>query len=209
VRSGGAISGALKRLLDVAVSAAGLLALWPIMAAIALLVRLTMGRPVLFRHTRPGLNEKPFKLYKFRTMTAESGPDGELLPDGERLTRVGRLLRRWSLDELPQLWNVLRGDMSLVGPRPLLMEYLELYTPEQRRRHEVKPGITGWAQVNGRNLVNWELKLELDVWYADNWSPWLDLSILAKTLWLVLTGRGIGGEGGTRFMGSKRPGGHP
>jgi lipopolysaccharide/colanic/teichoic acid biosynthesis glycosyltransferase len=187
----------LKRLLDAAASAAGLAALAPVMSMVALAVFLRMGRPVLFRQARPGLDGKPFMFYKFRTMTGARDPDGRPLPDGARLTALGRWLRRWSLDELPQLWNVLRGDMSLVGPRPLLTEYLDRYTPEQRRRHEVRPGITGWAQVNGRNAITWEEKFEHDVWYVDNWSVWVDLRILLATLLKVLRREGISQMGST------------
>ncbi len=151
-----------------------------------------MGAPVLFRQTRPGLRGKPFIMYKFRTMTDERDPQGNLLPDEQRLTRLGRFLRSTSLDELPELINVLKGDMSLVGPRPLLMKYLDRYTPEQFRRHEVKPGITGWAQVNGRNALTWEEKFKLDVWYVDNWNLWLDFKILLMTLVKVFRREGIG-----------------
>jgi lipopolysaccharide/colanic/teichoic acid biosynthesis glycosyltransferase len=150
-----------------------------------------MGRPVLFRQRRPGLRGRPFLILKFRTMTPDRGTEGELLPDRERLTPLGRWLRRWSLDELPELWNVLRGDMSLVGPRPLLMDYLERYTPEQAQRHQVRPGITGWAQVRGRNALNWEEKLRHDLWYVDNMSPAVDLKILAATVRTVVRGEGI------------------
>ena len=189
------MSRTIKRLIDLALAGVALFVLSPVILFGVLLVRVFMGCPVFFCQVRPGVNEKPFKLYKFRTMTEKRGPGGELLPDDERLTRVGRFLRRWSLDELPQLWNVLKGDMSLVGPRPLLMEYLELYTPEQRRRHELRPGITGWAQVEGRNLVNWERRFKLDVWYVDNWTLWVDLGILWRTFWMAILGKGIGGKG--------------
>lgn len=161
------------------------------MLGVAIAVWAAMGRPVLFRQKRIGLHEREFELLKFRTMTEERGADGKLLPDAKRLTRLGRFLRRWSLDELPQLWNVLKGEMSLVGPRPLPPEYLPRYTAFQRRRHEVKPGITGWVQVNGRNALTWEEKFELDVWYVEHHSLWLDLKILARTAWQVVTGRGI------------------
>ncbi|MDT0636358.1 sugar transferase [Spectribacter hydrogenoxidans] len=174
-----------------------------LMIAIGLLAR--HGRPMLFAQIRPGLHGQPFRMLKFRTMNDERGADGELLPDADRLTRFGAFLRSTSLDELPELWNVLRGDMSLVGPRPLLMEYLPLYTPEQARRHEVRPGITGWAQVNGRNALSWEEKFALDVWYVDNQSFWLDLKILWLTLWRVLKRDGISAEGEAtmpRFTGS-------
>lgn len=188
-------TGWTKRLLDVAVSAGLLLVLAPLWAAIAVLVRAKLGWPVMFRQTRPGLGGEPFELVKFRTMTHATDPEGRLLPDVQRLTRFSRALRRWSLDELPTLWNVLRGDMSLVGPRPLLMEYLGRYTPEQARRHEVRPGITGWAQVKGRNALTWEEKFHLDVWYVDNRSLGLDLRILWCTVVEVLRGKGISAEG--------------
>ncbi len=185
----------MKRCIDVIGSLVGLLLLSPVMAAAAVLVLIRMGKPVLFRQVRPGLNEKPFTLCKFRTMADTRGPDGELLPDGERLTPLGRAFRRWSVDELPQLWNVLKGDMSLVGPRPLLMAYLPRYSSEQRRRHLVKPGITGWAQVNGRNAITWEQKFDFDVWYVDNASLWLDTRILVLTLLLVIGGLGVSAKG--------------
>ena len=154
-----------------------------------------MGRPVFFRQIRPGYRTKPFTLYKFRTMREAYDADGTPRPDAERLTRLGRLLRHTSLDELPQLWNVLRGDLSLVGPRPLLMQYLPLYTPEQARRHDVRPGITGWAQVNGRNAIGWEQKFDLDTWYVDHWTLGLDIKILAMTVIKVLNMEGISGKG--------------
>ena len=180
---------------DIVVSAVALTVLAPVMGLIALLVWRTMGRPVLFRHVRPGLHGKPFVMYKFRTMRDLRDAEGNLLPDEARLTPFGRWLRTTSLDELPELVNVLRGEMSLVGPRPLLMEYLERYTPEQARRHEVKPGITGWAQIHGRNNLSWEERLRLDVWYVDHWSLWLDLKILWRTLWMVLRREGISAQG--------------
>jgi sugar transferase EpsL len=189
------ISGALKRGLDVAVSALGLVLLSPVLGAVSVLVWLAIGRPILFRQQRPGYKNVPFFALKFRSMTDQCDEQGQLLPDGERITRLGAFLRRSSLDELVQLWNVLRGDMSLVGPRPLLMHYLDRYTPEQARRHSVLPGITGWAQVNGRNDLPWEQKLALDVWYVDHWSLWLDLRILGLTVWKVLKGEGIAAEG--------------
>jgi len=176
------------------------------MVIIALLVRGTMGTPVLFRQLRPGLKGRPFELLKFRTMTNEFDEKENLLQDKVRLTRTGRLIRQFSLDELPQLINVLRGDMSLVGPRPLLMEYLPLYSPEQARRHEVRPGITGWAQVNGRNELTWEARFELDVWYVKHRTLWLDLKILGLTLLRVLRAQGINEPGAatmTRFTGSR------
>ena len=176
-------------------AATGLLLCAPILAVIALLVRLKLGSTVLFRQQRPGLHGKPFTLYKFRTMTNARDADGNLLPDAERLTNFGRFLRRTSLDELPELINVLKGDMSLVGPRPLLIQYLQRYTPEQARRHETRPGITGWAQINGRNALSWEEKFHLDVWYVDNVSLWLDLKILFLTVWKVLRREGISQTG--------------
>lgn len=180
-----------KRVFDVVSSALGILLLSPVLLAIAVAVRVVMGRPVLFRQVRPGFRGKPFTLYKFRTMRDVRDQDGNLLPDEDRLPPFGRFLRSTSLDELPELFNVLKGDMSLVGPRPLLMEYLDRYTPEQARRHEVKPGITGWAQVNGRNSLSWEDKFRLDVWYVDHCSLWLDFKILCITLVKVLKREGI------------------
>jgi sugar transferase EpsL len=185
----------LKRAFDVAVSLVLLIVLSPVMALTALLVRVRLGRPVLFRQVRPGLNEKPFVLYKFRTMADLRDESGNPLPDAERLTPFGRRLRALSLDELPQLFNVLKGDLSLVGPRPLLMEYLPLYTEEQRQRHLVRPGITGWAQVNGRNAVSWEERFAMDVWYVRNRSMLLDLKILWLTLLRVLRPVGINQPG--------------
>ena len=196
----------VKRAFDLALTLAGGVVLVPVCLVLALLVRRRLGTPVLFRQDRPGLHGEVFTLYKFRTMTDERGSDGELLPDAERLTPFGRFLRSTSLDELPELWNVLWGDMSLVGPRPLLVEYLELYTPEQARRHEVRPGITGWAQVNGRNDMSWGDKLALDVWYVDHRSLWLDLRILARTLRVAVTRQGVSRSGhatAPRFTGSR------
>jgi lipopolysaccharide/colanic/teichoic acid biosynthesis glycosyltransferase len=190
----------VKRALDVSIAAVGLVVCAPVLGAVAIAVRVTMGRPVLFRQQRPGLHGIPFALVKFRTMR-----DGDEA-DGERLTRLGRFLRACSLDELPELWNVLRGDMSLVGPRPLLMRYLDRYTREQARRHLVRPGITGWAQVHGRNAVGWDDRLALDAWYVDHWSPALDLRILARTLAIVVARRGIQAEGSDtmpEFQGSE------
>ncbi|MEW5942682.1 MAG: sugar transferase [Pseudomonadota bacterium] len=185
----------MKRIFDVFV-ACGLLALCtPVMLLIAIAVRIAMGSPVLLRQMRPGLGGRPFAFIKFRSMTNARDASGELLPDELRITRFGAWLRRSSLDELPQLFNVLRGDISIVGPRPLLMEYLPLYNDEQRRRHDVRPGITGWAQVNGRNAISWEEKFKLDVWYVDNQSFWLDLKILFLTLKKVLKREGINAEG--------------
>jgi lipopolysaccharide/colanic/teichoic acid biosynthesis glycosyltransferase len=185
----------VKRLLDVLVSALGLLILALPLAVLVWLVRRKLGSPVLFRQVRPGIHCQPFEMVKFRTMTDERGPDGALLPDAQRLTSFGRFLRASSLDELPELWNVLKGEMSLVGPRPLLMEYLPLYTPEQARRHEVRPGITGWAQVNGRNAISWADKFALDVWYVDHRSLWLDVQILWRTVRKVLVRDGISAPG--------------
>ena len=185
----------IKRLIDLVTASIVLILLAPVMALVAGAIRLMMGRPVFFRQIRPGYRAKPFVLYKFRTMREAYDADGTPRPDAERLTRLGRLLRRTSLDELPQLWNVLRGDLSLVGPRPLLMQYLPLYTPEQARRHEVKPGITGWAQVNGRNAIGWEQKFDLDTWYVDHWTLGLDIKILAMTVLKVLNMEGISGKG--------------
>jgi sugar transferase EpsL len=185
----------LKRVFDIVVSAVALTVLAPVMGLIALLVWRTMGRPVLFRQARPGLHGKPFVMYKFRTMRDLRDAEGNLLPDEARLTPFGRWLRTTSLDELPELVNVLRGEMSLVGPRPLLMEYLDRYTPEQARRHEVKPGITGWAQIHGRNNLSWDERFKLDVWYVDNWSLSLDVKILWRTLWMVLRREGISAQG--------------
>jgi lipopolysaccharide/colanic/teichoic acid biosynthesis glycosyltransferase len=200
----------MKRLMDITGALFGIVLLAPVMLGIALLVARKMGRPVLFSQTRPGVEGKPFKMYKFRTMTDACDENGNLLPDAERLTPLGRWLRSTSLDELPELFNVLKGDMSLVGPRPLLMEYLPLYTPEQFRRHEVKPGITGWAQVNGRNALSWEEKFRLDVWYVDNQSLWLDIRILLLTIKKVFIREGISANGEAtmpRFTGSNREGG--
>jgi sugar transferase EpsL len=196
----------VKRLLDIVGALLMLILLFPVLLAIAILIKIKLGSPVIFKQQRAGLHGKPFYLYKFRTMTDERDENGELLPDHLRLTPFGQFLRKYSLDELPQLFNVLKGDISLVGPRPLLMEYLELYTPEQARRHEVKPGITGWAQVNGRNAISWEEKFELDVWYVDHQSFWLDLKILFLTVIKVLKSEGISHEGHVtmeKFTGAK------
>ncbi|OGT73679.1 MAG: hypothetical protein A2W76_03350 [Gammaproteobacteria bacterium RIFCSPLOWO2_12_47_11] len=186
---------AMKRAFGLIVAVILIIVIAPLLLLIALIVGLTLGPPVLFRQQRPGLNGEPFEIYKFRTMTNVNAEKGELLPDVERLTSFGKILRRFSLDELPQLFNVLKGDLSMVGPRPLLMEYLSLYTPEQARRHEVRPGITGWAQVNGRNALSWEERFKLDVWYVDHQTIWLDLKILWLTLLRVLHGEGINQEG--------------
>jgi len=193
-----------KRLMDVVVSTAALIVLFPLLAVLAVVVRRRMGAPVLFRQTRPGLDGRPFEMIKFRTMRDAHDEHGHPLSDAERLTAFGRWLRATSLDELPELWNVLKGDMSLVGPRPLLMDYLPLYSPEQMRRHEVRPGVTGWAQVNGRNAIGWEEKFALDVWYIDNRSFWLDLKILLLTVKRILRRDGITAQDSAtaeRFMG--------
>jgi len=185
----------LKRLIDIVASAAGLVVLSPVFLVLWILVRRCMGSPALFRQVRPGLHGRPFEMVKFRTMREATGPDGQPLPDAERLTDFGRWLRATSLDELPELWNVLKGQMSLVGPRPLLMEYLPLYSPEQARRHEVRPGITGWAQINGRNAVGWDQKFALDVWYVDRHTLWLDVKIIALTLRRIVQRDGISAPG--------------
>lgn len=198
----------IKRSLDVVVAGGALLVLSPVLLALAALVRVKLGAPVLFRQTRPGLNGKPFEMMKFRTMTDARDGNGELLPDAERLVPFGRFLRDSSLDELPELINVLRGDMSLVGPRPLLMSYLPLYNAHQRRRHEVRPGVTGWAQVNGRNNITWQEKFDLDVWYVDHRSLWLDLRILARTVGAVLKRDGVAKDGHATtdyFQGNDEP----
>jgi lipopolysaccharide/colanic/teichoic acid biosynthesis glycosyltransferase len=177
----------------------------PVMLLLAVIIRICLGRPVIFRQMRPGLHGRPFDMFKFRTMNEAKNPSGDLLPDAQRLTSLGRFLRSTSLDELPEFWNVLRGDMSLVGPRPLLMEYLPLYDRHEWRRHEVRPGITGWAQVNGRNALSWEDKFALDIWYVDNRSLWLDLKIIAMTLAQVFRRQGISAHGDAtmpRFTGS-------
>ena len=196
----------MRRFFDLSVALLALLLLALPLLLLALLVRTKLGSPVFFRQTRPGLHGKPFEMVKFRTMTDARDAQGELLPDSERLPPFGRFLRASSLDELPELWNVLKGEMSLVGPRPLLMEYLPLYTPQQYRRHEVRPGVTGWAQVNGRNAISWEEKFALDVWYVENQSFWLDVKILFLTVKKVLEKDGISASGEatmTKFTGSK------
>jgi sugar transferase EpsL len=199
----------LKRSFDVAVSVCALVILAPILLFIALLIRVRLGSPVLFRQQRPGRDGAPFILVKFRTMLDARAPDGRLLPDADRLTPFGRLLRRTSLDELPELLNVVRGEMSLVGPRPLLMEYLPRYSARQARRHDVKPGITGWAQINGRNAISWEQKLDLDVWYVQNRSFFLDLKILISTITKTIRSEGISQDGHAtmpEFMGTTQSG---
>ncbi len=195
----------IKRAFDFGASLLALLLFSPLLGLIASLVRLELGSPIIFRQQRPGLRGKPFTIYKFRTMTDERDAQSNLLLNSERLTRLGRFLRSASLDELPELFNVLKGEMSLVGPRPLLMRYLARYTPEQMRRHEVKPGITGWAQVNGRNAITWEQKFVLDVWYVDNRSLWLDLKTIALTVWKIFKREGISQPGyvtAREFVGS-------
>lgn len=193
-----------KRTFDLILTIVGGVLLLPFILLIAAAVYLSMGSPVIFCQTRPGLNGEPFSIYKFRTMRELRGENGEALPDADRLTGVGRFLRSLSLDELPELWNVLRGEMSLVGPRPLLVQYLDRYTPEQARRHAVLPGITGWAQIHGRNALTWEDKFRYDVWYVGNWSMWLDVKILLITVWKVIRREGISQEGhatAEEFMG--------
>jgi lipopolysaccharide/colanic/teichoic acid biosynthesis glycosyltransferase len=197
----------VKRLFDLAIAAAALVLLSPILLVAAIAIILVDGRPILFRQLRPGREGRPFRLCKFRTMSSDGVADSEPQPDAERLTRLGRNLRITSLDELPTLWNVLVGEMSLVGPRPLLMEYLPLYSPEQSRRHAMRPGITGWAQVNGRNAISWEQKFAYDVWYVDHWTLGLDLQILARTFVNVLRAEGINQSGQAtmeKFRGSAR-----
>jgi sugar transferase EpsL len=195
----------LKRAIDLLLIAIALILLSPLIIPVAILVKLKLGSPVLFSQDRPGYQGRIFKMYKFRTMTDDRDAEGNLLPDVDRLTPFGQWLRSSSLDELPELFNVLKGDMSLVGPRPLLVRYLDRYTPEQARRHEIKPGITGWAQVNGRNAISWEEKFKLDVWYVDNVSLWLDVKILFLTIWKVFRKDGISQAGNAtmeEFMGS-------
>lgn len=189
------MSKLIKRLFDIFVSVVFLSLFLPFYIYIAYKVKKNLGSPILFQQVRPGLNGKPFKMFKFRTMKDAVDKDGNILPDSERLTDFGKKLRASSLDELPELWNVLKGDMSLVGPRPLLMEYLPLYNDEQKRRHEVRPGITGWAQVNGRNAISWEEKFKLDVWYVNNQSFWLDVKIIIKTFGVILFKKNINFEG--------------
>jgi len=193
-----------KRIFDLILSVSAIMVLLPVLVVIALLVRVQLGSPVLFKQIRPGLQGKPFAIFKFRTMSNAQYLDGRLLPDAARLTRFGRLLRSTSLDELPEFYNVLKGEMSLVGPRPLMMQYLNRYTPEQARRHEVKPGITGWAQINGRNAITWEEKFKLDVWYVDNKSLLLDVKIIFMTIIKIFKREGISQAGqatAEEFMG--------
>ncbi len=200
------IAAATKRFFDIFVASLGLIILFPVILALAVCVRIFIGKPVIFSQVRPGFGARPFTIRKFCTMNLDISDDGELLPDKQRMTRFGNFLRACSLDELPELINVLVGDMSLVGPRPLLTEYLPLYTPQQARRHEIRPGITGWAQVKGRNQLSWEERFELDVWYVDNRSFWLDLRIILLTIVKVLKREGISHPGEStmpKFTGSK------
>lgn len=195
----------MKRLLDILVAGIAIVLLSPAMIVVMMLINKKLGSPIFFQQVRPGLGGKPFKMVKFRTMLDAVDSQGNPLPDEVRLTDFGKFLRSTSLDELPELWNVLKGDMSLVGPRPLLMEYLPLYSVDQARRHEVRPGVTGWAQINGRNAISWEQKFELDTWYVDNQSLWLDIKILFLTVWKVVHRDGISAAGEatmSRFMGS-------
>jgi len=184
-----------KRLFDLTFALIALVILSPIILAVSILVRIFLGTPILFKQQRPGYKGRPFYMYKFRSMTNRLARNGSLLPDAERLTRFGRLLRSLSLDEFPELFNILRGEMSFVGPRPLLMQYLPLYSPEQARRHDVVPGLTGWAQVNGRNAIDWPAKLAMDTWYVDHWSFWLDIKIIFLTIWKALLREGVNQEG--------------
>jgi lipopolysaccharide/colanic/teichoic acid biosynthesis glycosyltransferase len=198
-----------KRLFDMLLTIPGLLLISPLLGLITLIIWLTEGKPIFFTQLRPGMKGKTFKLYKFRTMRETRDENGQVLPDAQRITKLGKFLRETSMDELPELLNVLRGEMSLVGPRPLLVVYLDRYSPEQARRHEVLPGMAGWAQVNGRNILSWEDKFKLDVWYVDHWSLWLDLKILFITFWKVLKREGISYPGeatAKEFMGTQRPG---
>lgn len=197
----------MKRLLDIIISLSALVLLAPLYVVISCKVKKNLGSPILFKQTRPGLHAQPFDMIKFRTMKDATDTSGNLLPDSMRMTAFGKMLRSSSLDELPELWNVLKGDMSLVGPRPLLMEYVPLYNKEQTKRHEMRPGITGWAQINGRNAISWEEKFQLDVWYVDNHSIWLDFKILLLTLKKVFIKEGISADGEvtmTKFTGSNK-----
>ncbi len=196
----------MRRCLDILLSMAALLVLSPLLLFLVALIRLQLGSPVLFKQMRPGYRERPFQLIKFRTMMDMRDSEGRPFPDSERLSSFGQFLRSTSMDELPELWNVLKGDMSLVGPRPLLTEYLDLYSCEQARRHEVPPGITGWAQVNGRNALSWNEKFALDVWYVDNRSVWLDFRIIVQTVWQVFSRKGVSHPGEAtmhRFRGNE------
>jgi sugar transferase EpsL len=204
---GGTVQHFIKRVIDIIACIVGLMVLSPVLAILAILVRVKLGSPVLFRQQRPGFKGRPFWLFKFRTMTDQRDAGGHLLPDEQRLPAFGRFLRSTSLDELPELFNVLKGDMSIVGPRPLMMKYLDRYTPEQARRHEAKPGITGWAQINGRNAISWEDRFKLDVWYVDNWTLWLDLKILLRTIAAIFKREGITQQGRAtmdEFMGTPK-----
>ena len=194
-----------KRLLDIVISVLALVILFPILLVAVVILAISNGRPIFFRHVRPGKDGKPFELIKFRSMKDTRDKSGNLLPDAERITQFGRFIRKTSIDELPELVNVLRGEMSVVGPRPLLMQYLERYNDEQFRRHQMLPGITGWAQINGRNAISWDQKFKLDLWYVDNWSFWLDIKIILLTVWKVLKGEGISQPGRAtmdEFMGN-------
>ena len=196
----------IKRVGDILLSLVILMILWPVIVVIALFVRLYIGNPIIFKQQRPGYKGKPFNLLKFRSMNDRTNEHGSLLLDEERLNSFGRFLRNYSLDELPEIINVLKGEMSLVGPRPLLMQYLDRYSPDQARRHDVVPGVTGWAQVNGRNTLTWQEKFRLDVWYVDNWSLGLDIKILFMTIWKVLNREGINEPGfatSQEFMGNE------
>jgi lipopolysaccharide/colanic/teichoic acid biosynthesis glycosyltransferase len=196
-----------KRILDILASATALVVFGPLLLIICALIWRKLGTPVFFRQTRPGFKGKPFQMIKFRTMANAVDAEGKPLPDEQRMTRLGNFLRKSSLDELPELWNVLKGDMSLVGPRPLLMQYLDRYTPFQARRHEVKPGLTGWAQINGRNAISWEKKFELDVWYVDHQSFWLDIKIIVLTVWKIFRREGVSAADHVtmpEFMGSSK-----
>ena len=198
----------LKRLLDIVIASSALVLLSPVYAFVAYKVRKNLGSPVLFRQVRPGLNGKPFEMIKFRSMKDAVDAQGDSLPDSERLTPFGQMLRSSSLDEMPELWNVIKGEMSIVGPRPLLMEYLPLYNEQQAKRHNVRPGITGYAQVNGRNAISWEKKFELDTWYVENRSLWLDFKIMLKTVQKVLSKDDISAEGEatiSKFTGTSEP----
>ena len=198
----------IKRFFDLMIAILSLIILSPVLVLIGFFVRMKIGSPVLFYQERPGLHGRPFTIYKFRTMTDKQDKNGKLLPDGDRLTPLGRFLRKTSVDELPELFNVIKGDMSIIGPRPLVMQYLDRYTPEQARRHEAKPGITGWAQVNGRNAISWEEKFTLDVWYVDHQSLNLDLRIIAITIWKILKREGINQPGyatAEEFSGNMQP----
>ncbi len=185
----------MKRFIDLTISILAYFTLSPLLCCIGLLIRLMLGRGIFFKQVRPGLHGRPFRIYQFRTMKEAFDKNGNLLPDAERLTRIGKFLRSTSLDELPEILNVIKGDMSIVGPRPLLLKYLDLYNAVQQRRHEIKPGITGWAQINGRNVISWEEKFKLDVWYVENQSVSLDLKIIATTIWKIITREGINQPG--------------